>query len=419
MPEEDSVTSRLASLTACVSTSSRLVNGKRQGLTNNTNLVIDYLVGRAENLIVIDHPFSVDLDLRPRVETYSRGTLLSSEVFPLPESIARGRHSIALYYMAKVLDIFSSAYFIMRSKRKIDLYVGVEAVNALVGIFLRRIGFIRYVIYDAFDYWPTKFSSQILNSSFLALDRYCRSRADAVWELDESIVRAKRGAALAAHFRRGIIVPPLCPPVDKGNFWVRDSHSIAYLGGLGDSRGVEVAIGAMPLVAEALPDAKLHIVGSGLAMKQLVELARSLGVGDRVSFHGFLTDSDAASVLAGCRVGIAPYLRTKSAQPWFFSFPSKVLYYAVLGLPIVLSNAVHNSSEMISTFKAGLLANPDPQSFAEAILRLMTDESLYEGCLEGCHLLADSLNSERQYERALSQSFREMAEGRTNISRHG
>src|SRR5271154_1451184 len=73
-----------------VATSSRVLNGQRQGATITTKLLIDYLAKAYPKVLAIDHPFPVDPDITPLVSFYENSELVSKEMFPLPTFLARG-----------------------------------------------------------------------------------------------------------------------------------------------------------------------------------------------------------------------------------------------------------------------------------------------------------------------------------------
>jgi phosphatidylinositol alpha-1,6-mannosyltransferase len=63
--------------------------------------------------------------------------------------------------------------------------------------------------------------------------------------------------------------------------------------GLGDIyKGVDVTIRAIPAIAKVFPDVKYLVIGRGDDQPRLAQLAKDLGVSDRVVFAGFVPTSD-------------------------------------------------------------------------------------------------------------------------------
>ena len=71
-------------------------------------------------------------------------------------------------------------------------------------------------------------------------------------------------------------------------------------------KGVEHLIEAMPAIRSAIPDARLRIVGRGSDLPRLINLARTLGVGDAVDFLGFVDDARLQDELRNCRLFALP-----------------------------------------------------------------------------------------------------------------
>ncbi|MEL6553886.1 MAG: glycosyltransferase [Cyanobacteria bacterium J06621_11] len=57
-------------------------------------------------------------------------------------------------------------------------------------------------------------------------------------------------------------------------------------------KGVDVTIRALPKIAEAFPAVKYVVIGRGDDQPRLAQLAKDLGVADRVAFAGFVADED-------------------------------------------------------------------------------------------------------------------------------
>lgn len=357
-------------------------------------------------MIVVDHPFPSDDDITPLAHFYARGDLQRIERFPLPPFLARGnKQSMNFYYLMKVLDFVSTIFVLLRAREKIDVFVGVESVHSLAGLFLRSLGMVKHLVYYAFDYWPDRFSSPVPNIVFLLLDRFCVRHADAVWNLDAAFETARLKLWKHRLAPRQLVVPILSPSPRKQDFIPRTGKKIVYLGGLEESFGVQAVLRAMPSILKDVPEAELHVIGKGPFERRLRNISDELNLSSRVSFHGFLPDSDVETIFRQSRVGVAPYMSSGRHPPYQFFFPSKVKYYAAFGVPSVVSSLVSNAQVTMKQYHAGLAVSPDPESLASAISKLLLDEEFYRLCLEGCFQLSEAFNSDRLLEAAFTDSF--------------
>ncbi len=150
-------------------------------------------------------------------------------------------------------------------------------------------------------------------------------------------------------------------PVDRDAVRTRlnfTGTTLLSVGNLIPLKGHEIAIRALTL----LPDCNLVIAGQGPMHGALVELARDIGVADRVTFAGVLSQEDLrlyygaadALILASSREGWANVLLESLA----------------CGTPVIATN-VGGTAEVITSPAAGLLFNRrTPQALAQAVRRL-------------------------------------------------
>jgi glycosyltransferase involved in cell wall biosynthesis len=130
-------------------------------------------------------------------------------------------------------------------------------------------------------------------------------------------------------------------------------------------KNLAMLLEAWPAVAEAT-GASLILVGDGEERQRLGDLARRLGVGDRISFAGRVEDP-------------AEHLRAADA----FVLPSvaegmsnSLLEAMATGLPC-LASAIGGNTDLLGNPVTGLLLPPDqPRAWSEAIIRVLTDRDL-------------------------------------------
>lgn len=122
----------------------------------------------------------------------------------------------------------------------------------------------------------------------------------------------------------------------------------------------------------ALEGVELHVVGDGQLRRELLAMARELGVGDRVTFHGNLDDPALARRLADCDCVCLPSTERTEA------FGLVLLEAMAFGKPTV-SSRVHGSGMtwVVDDGVTGLKVPPrDAAGLAEALERLRRDPAL-------------------------------------------
>lgn len=161
---------------------------------------------------------------------------------------------------------------------------------------------------------------------------------------------------------------------------------VLFFGFLRPGKGLPTLLKAWARVEKTVPDATLVIAG-GTPSKtrrylfnlrneadypgQVMEHARSLGIGNRVRLTGYVADEHVPGLLASAAAIVLPY-----EGPYSQSGP---LHKALgSGRPIIASSVL-GSTELLEDGRTALLTPPnDTQALASALHRILTDHELAE-----------------------------------------
>jgi glycosyltransferase involved in cell wall biosynthesis len=117
-----------------------------------------------------------------------------------------------------------------------------------------------------------------------------------------------------------------------------------------------------------VPEATFVLAGDGPLRPRLEELARSLGLAERVLFLGHRDDVPA--LLASCDLFVLPSL--------YEGLPLSLLEAMASGRPAIATD-VPGSNEVVHHAESGLLVpRADPLALADAIRRLLADPAAAE-----------------------------------------
>lgn len=171
---------------------------------------------------------------------------------------------------------------------------------------------------------------------------------------------------------------------------------IFYYGSFGFNRGLDTAIRAMPLVLENVPNALLVLAGppnpaTELPQTEMLrELVDQMMLSKAVKFTGSLAETEIATYLALCEIGILPL---KMNPHYERSLANKLFAYAAFGKPIIASD-LRAQSRFIREERCGLLVPPeDPQALASAIIQMHGDPDLAKAMgLRGQSAVQDRYN---------------------------
>ena len=157
----------------------------------------------------------------------------------------------------------------------------------------------------------------------------------------------------------------------------RSSKLILFLGRLVYQKGVNVLIGALPIIlarysnaksnanAEEGRDVELVIVGEGPMRKQLEKDAAYLGVTKHVVFTGYLDDYEARNLLKAADVVVVPSL--------YEPFGIVALEAMAAKTPVVASD-VDGLSELIRDGEGVKVPPNNSEILAASIIKILSDE---------------------------------------------
>ncbi len=109
-----------------------------------------------------------------------------------------------------------------------------------------------------------------------------------------------------------------------------DLRRIGYFGRLKKYKSVDHLLQAMDRIRDDYPQLHLDIIGDGDDKVRLEEVTRDLGLGDRVTFHGFIDESEKAPMLQRMNFVV----NTSSKEGWGLT----VVEANACGAPVVAAN---------------------------------------------------------------------------------
>jgi glycosyltransferase involved in cell wall biosynthesis len=148
--------------------------------------------------------------------------------------------------------------------------------------------------------------------------------------------------------------------------WARpDERIIFYVGRIVQEKGVHLIVEAAPRVLAQLPETRFVLAGTGSMVEPIKRRAAELGVSDRVTMAGFISDADRDRLFKVADVAAFPSL--------YEPFGIVALEAMAARCPVIVS-AVGGLGEVVSHEVNGITVYPDnPESLAWGILRSLED----------------------------------------------
>lgn len=196
-------------------------------------------------------------------------------------------------------------------------------------------------------------------SAVIAVSQHMREQLIQLGANPESTVHNSCGAAI---------------PAETKAFPSQSERRFLAVGRLVEKKAPFLTVMAFAKVATEYSDARLDVVGDGHLRQSTEQLARSLGVADRVHFHGALTHKQVFAFMEQARCFVQHSVATPDGD--HEGTPVSVLEAMGMGLPVVATR--HGGIlDVVEDGRTGSLVDEyDVNGMAQALLRYAADADL-------------------------------------------
>lgn len=357
----------------------------------------DYLNQRkVKQILFISHPLRAE-NRRSYYQIFRQGRLIK-EVF-------RPRRPEWIFWQY-LKDTFLTFFWVWQLKRKLALYIGVDPLNCAVGLFLRRLGKVKKVIFYAIDFVPRRFANPLLNQAYHWLEAWCVKSSDQRWNVSPRITEGRRKFLGLPEKKYPQKVVPIgvwqkdivIRPFTKGR-----EHWLAFTGHLLKKQGLQEVIQALPLIKNKISDVHLLIIGGGEYEAKLKELVDRLDLKKAVTFLGWISDQKRIrGFLSSCALGLATYEPEGEAESNFtyYADPTKIKTYLSVGLPVVMTRVPFNADDLVRRGCAEIV-DYDEEAIANTLIGILTDKEKLEKMRKNAIKTAREFTWEKIFEYAI------------------
>ena len=262
--------------------------------------------------------------------------------------------------------------------------LSIDPLSSLVPCILKKIGYIKKILFLSPDYARKRFDNPFLNKIYFLIDAFCTRVADVNICNAQTVMDYKK-CKYPAIRNKQFHMPNIPSPwiIEKYRNIPKMKGKIIYVGDLGEGvniGGFEELFEVIKSLKNEIPDIKLFIAGDGDYKNKLIELA---GSDKNIIFLGHLKHESAIRQIAESEAGIAMYNGDNNYDE--FRDSMKVREYQSLGVIPITTNVVRSNRDEILKYNSGILIKEFKfDHLKRSILSIMKDEKFKNNLRHNC-----------------------------------
>ena len=261
-------------------------------------------------------------------------------------NISRYRGSSSVLYILSYLWFFAAAAckalsLAMRQRYDVAIVCSMPDAVVLCVLPLKLMGTkvvldvhdtMPELFQDKFPGWPGRIGAFLLKFE----ERVSAFFADRIFAVHELHRRRLEATGIKREKLRVVLNAP-DPRIFRTDAFADIDHEhegfiIACHGTIAKRLGIDLALKALALTLERIPEARLLLIGSGDYLPEVRELIDQLNLSERVDILPPMPLEELPKVLRGASVGLIPNLASSATH---LMLPVKLMEYAALNVPIV------------------------------------------------------------------------------------
>jgi len=327
----------------------------------------DFLIPKVKNIFFIAHPLLFFTKMKEKssyYKKYKNGKLIKRY---------QAFHWQWPEYLSYLKDCFYTLFWVFTSQDKYDLFVGSGNINALMGIFLKKLGKVKKTVFYCIDYVPQRFNNHMINNAYHLIDKICADKCDVTWNLSPRMIEG-REKRWRKNFPKQMIAPHGVHfyRIKRLPFEKIDKKEIVYMGSILEKQGIQLVIRVLPEIRKKIKNIHFTIIGTGPYEKNLKDLVKRMKLWKAVTFTGYVkSHKELENMMAKGALGVALYNSTID-QFTYYTDPGKVKVYLGAGLPIIITNVPH-IARGIEKKKCGIIVDYKKEDITKAIVEFLKD----------------------------------------------
>lgn len=274
------------------------------------------------------------------------------------------------------MGVIIARAFILRPK----IFIGIDPLNALSGLILRRLGLVKKIVFYSVDYTPTRFKNRFMNFIYLWTDKIVAENCDEVWNVSRRIIDLRIKQGIQNKKIKYVPNSPKfldCPRVPDNKI---NKNQIAMVTGQTHSPVIDLVLKAFATASNKIPDLKLKIIGTEKIRSQ-----------KNVEFLGQLANEDLLKVVSASYLALAIYTFSKDYSWISYGDSKKAREYLACGVPVIITDVVSTSDD-VKKYNAGIVIKAEINELTNAIQELILDRKYWKTCRKNAIKLAQDFD---------------------------
>ncbi|MFA6296271.1 MAG: glycosyltransferase [Patescibacteria group bacterium] len=241
-------------------------------------------------------------------------------------------------------------YLSRKKERKKRIFFGINYICTFYGIFLKKIGYIDFIIYRVMDFFPLpkKGIYRFLTRIFYIMDAFCLKNADSIWFTTNRHIIGRQKYGYFKDYAKKSQLIPLGINIDNCQLKLIKKNStptLVYCGIISKYQLLDLLFESVKELKNEFPNLKLEVIGSGPDEIYFKKIAKEMGIDKNIFFHGFIENMDEVKkIISRSHLGIALYKDEENYMK--YTEPAKVKYYLNFGVPVVISKVPEIAHEL-------------------------------------------------------------------------
>lgn len=280
----------------------------------------------------------------------------------------------------------------------VKLYIGIDPLNAVYGLLLKKFGKIDKVIFYTADYTEERYKNKIINSVYHFIDKLAYTHADETWSVSRKIVKLREKQGVNKSKNKWFPNSPEFEKVKRLDYEKINKHEIVIVSTISASVALRLIFETIQTLHNKYPDVKLKVIGIDDWSKEFAPLLEKLDIANNVIFLKSMPHETLLKELSKSAIGLALYTNVTNWTKYCDSM--KARDYLACGLPVLITKEPPTARD-IQDANAGYVVGLDRIKLTNIIDAMFSNKSSYLQIRNNAIRLAEKRDATKTLEKLL------------------